>query len=249
VGSTTHGLPWPAPSDPVAQGAAAIRSLAEQTDLKIGRTLLGRVQASLLRAGELPAPAICDLADFDKTGVKIVGEPLGAQLPADGGIELASITSVVFSSIPSTYQSLELVWSARVEAAGGPLTNLNMQLNGDNTASYDANWFQVTTNVLAANEQYAQTTAFIGWPVMQGSAAGHWGRGRCLIPDYVPFFHERMWLWDAYSKTNNAAGGQLRGGGGGSWRKSAAITQLALYNTVGGAFTAGSQFSLYGLSS
>lgn len=36
MGTTTHGLPYPEPTDPVAAGAAAIRSLAESIDTPCG---------------------------------------------------------------------------------------------------------------------------------------------------------------------------------------------------------------------
>jgi len=40
MGTTVHGLPYPEPTDPVAAGAAAIRSLAEAVDPRLDATVV-----------------------------------------------------------------------------------------------------------------------------------------------------------------------------------------------------------------
>jgi len=47
MGTTPNGLPYPEPTDPVAQGAAAIKALAEAVDPRVGARAIATGQATL----------------------------------------------------------------------------------------------------------------------------------------------------------------------------------------------------------
>ena len=66
--STAHGLPYPLPSDPVAQGAAAIQALATELDKRIARALVAWRFASLVGIGGSHGNFVLDTIERDDFG-------------------------------------------------------------------------------------------------------------------------------------------------------------------------------------
>jgi hypothetical protein len=161
-------------------------------------------------------------------------------------ITLAAPASAInFGAIPQTFRHLELIVSARTDQAA-TFSPLYLRFNSDAGTNYD---YQRTDALAATNnpfEAFAQTVLQIGYAVGQGSGAGHWGRTRALVPDYVTFFHERMALFQSFAKVGNATGNLVSQTGGGSWRSSAAITSILLLPSGGTNFVAATHATLIG---
>ena len=138
--------------------------------------------------------------------------------------------SVTFSSIPATYRDLILV----ANGAGSTQENVTLTFNGDTTA---ANYSYVTmrgdgsaatsasgTGALVNTYTTGRFIAII--QIMDYSATDkHKTR---LSRDDIASFHSRAWA--------------------SRWANTAAVTSM-VYSAIGGTFSSGSTFSLYGIIS
>lgn len=143
-------------------------------------------------------------------------------------------TTVTFGSIPSTYRDLRIVVSAAVSSEG----NLQLRLNGDSGSNY-----------LQINMR-----AFGG-----GSAGSSAGTSTSLVSNYstgLPTSSRALNIYEIfdYSQTDKQKTILLRASHSGEldilsgrWASTAAITNVTIL--AGSTFTAGSTFSLFGVSS
>lgn len=172
---------------------------------------------------------------------------LGVTHPIAQSILGSTTASVTFSSIAQTHQTLELIVSARCDAAVS-ITNLQIRFNGDTGANYwtQSNYGQAGTPT--AGEGLAATSGSIGEVIGQSSTSGHWSRNQVIVPDYRHgTFAERMWVGNTYSKWLATTGGQRAGGYSGSWANAAAVTTILLFPLTG-SFVAGTILTLYAVS-
>lgn len=144
----------------------------------------------------------------------------------------ASAATIQIPSIPSTYASLVVEVEGRSDAAA-TLIALGMRLNNDTAANYDHQYMQVSGTAVTGIEAFAGTYAIVGYIVGTSSVAGHWGVTQIVIPNYVPFFHERMFTSESFAKWNTTTATMARGSFGGSWRSGTAISSVTLLPTVG----------------
>lgn len=75
-GSTTTALPWPAPTDPVAAGADAIRALAEAIDPRLGGGYRTQTDTST---------ATIPTATWTRIGTTVAETSAGTDVAANGG--------------------------------------------------------------------------------------------------------------------------------------------------------------------
>lgn len=189
------------------------------------------VEYPLSGGGSLPAASAA--------GQTLVSSGAGttytAQVPAISLIQeqilAAPAASITFSAIPGTFKHLKLV--GQFNTASG---NLLIQFNGDSTTghySYQVSYGNTITPSTAFN---ASTTGIlVGFPA---------GSVEVDIPGYTGSLQLNVvskFAWCIAGGTN-----LFSGVGGGAWTGTLPVTSITL--STGANMTAGTIFSLYGLS-
>ena len=150
-------------------------------------------------------------------------------------------SSITFSSIPSTYQHLQIRGILRDSGTGTAYDNLRM--NSDSGSNYSWHYLQGNGSTVAAGAGATQTSiATLEYPGTSYTS-GIFGGKIIDILDYANvnkyktarFFSS----WDA----NGAGGGAWFGSG--SWQSTSAVTTITL--TAGNTYAEGTQFALYGI--
>jgi len=202
--------------------------------------------------------AVTDLLTTDdyvlmRSGVtkRITGDDLATEIlalaPGGGGLTLidtqvlgSNTATVTFSSIPSTYEHLKLVWQGRTSAT---IEALRMRFNSDTGSNYDFEQYVGSNTTAAAGGAFAGTSLFLGELNGTGETAQRFSSGVADFPFYkqtTAYKHLVFQFQDIRNATSHA------GSGGGMWRNTAAITDIALFAASGNLVT-GSAFSLYGV--
>jgi hypothetical protein len=158
-------------------------------------------------------------------------------------------SSYTFSSIPSTYDHLEL----RIFGKDGrtPVySSCNIQINGDTGNNYFLLAPQVDTRAGSPYGGESVSVNFGGFVNWAGSSSSnYYGSGTVKLLDYSN---------NSRNKTLMFNGGYVGFGDGtseqgivtqgmGQWRNTNAITSLILTTSGGSSFASGTRFSLYGI--
>ena len=145
-------------------------------------------------------------------------------------------TDVTFTSIPGTYQHLQIRMMARV----GSITDLLIQVNGDTATNSNVHF--LAGNGSAASSGGFANQSYIGWKTLTATA-DTFSVGVLDILDYAN---------TNKNKTTRALSGDDTNGGGavvmhsGAWRSTNAITSIKLYVTSS-SIAQHSHFALYGI--
>jgi len=146
-------------------------------------------------------------------------------------------TAVTFSSIPSTYKSLEIRLSAQAQTS-----TLNWRFNSDTGSNYA--WHRIYATGGASGATGTASTIQIGGLTIPSAATGGWSSGVYSIIDYAS---------TSKYKTLMSFGGYDANGSGylalisGLWMNTNAISSIQLNFSNGDTLVAGSKFSLYGI--
>jgi len=158
----------------------------------------------------------------------------------------STTASVTFSSIPTAFNHLALIWAARSTVAA-VTDSLVVQLNGTTGASYYYAQAAFPNGTSSINDAEAQTNLVIGAVSGNTATAKYRGVGWTVLPrasdganNYVTAVGINFYT------AGESAGQQQPGIFGGTYKASAAITSIKLF-AAGGSLAAGTQFSLYGL--
>ena len=164
-------------------------------------------------------------------------------------ISPSSTNLVTFSSIPSTYDDLMLIGSAKTVRTTGSAAIYNMvefRVNGDTGANYSYNiWGRELT---AEYLQYSTANTAIIFHAASSSYGSNvgWGQFQIYIPAYKnATANTTMQIVGAC--TQGASDPQWGFTGAGEWDNTSAINALSF--ECGGNFTAGTTISLYGITS
>lgn len=159
------------------------------------------------------------------------------------------VSSITFSSIPSTYTHLQIRGICRTNRADYQDV-IGMQINTDSGNSYT--WHYIVGNGSSIGKDGSGSSAT--YPVWTSLIAG----GSTDSNSYGPFMIDIL----DYKNTNKykvgrqLSGMQDTGGtgtygrnmlGGFSWTSTSAITSIYLYPIYGTSFSANSSFALYGI--
>ena len=153
--------------------------------------------------------------------------------------------SVTFSSIPGTYNILQVVGFGRV---GGSSYNefINVQFNGDTSAHYiDEILYGKWTNSPVATTSGNGATALRLFALTAGNSTGNYaGSFTFSIPGYAnTSFYKQANGQGSFTDTG-ASGGVETYTTAGQWISTAAITSIKLFGAD--SFTTGTSFYLYG---
>lgn len=184
------------------------------------------------------------------------GQPLAAgQLNDDvhQGIRLieekrldADQTTVSFSSIPQTYQSLWLFMSAGV--TGTSPRFVTARFNGDTGSNYTSHAFQTRGDGTTGTD-YNSPASFVAIGVINTNLAA---QNSVYFPAYASTSRQKSVLSTFAAPQASDSAGSLLGFAGGQWDSTSAITDITLQEQPGSGIddmVAGSIFTLYGLGS
>ena len=147
----------------------------------------------------------------------------------------SAFTLITFSSIPSTYRDLRVVVTGATDAEG----NIFLKINGDASSNYS----QVNMRSFATSS--AASSSGTGARVNSNYSTGLQTSSRAIniydIFDYAQTNkHKSILIRANHSDEVDAIAAR--------WASTSAITSLSITANDAAAFTAGSTFSLYGVS-
>ena len=248
-------------TDP-AGASATVKARLDALDT----TVAGKVPASLVdAAGDLIYATGSDTVARLPLGsaAQVLRVNAGATAPewaaaASGAVSVIARTvlgsdtaSVDFTSIPATYESLRVVYTAKGTGSSGMIWPvISVRFNGDTAANYgwQTHRAQGDSGGLQEKSTGAVTLMNMGYVVdsSSGVTAGFAGDGVMDVPSYcrTTYVKKALGLWNSrYSLGNTGQTGEWSG----VWNNTAAVTQLTFYLSEG-SFKTGSVFTLYGVA-
>lgn len=158
---------------------------------------------------------------------------------------LSSLSSTVtFSSIPQTYQHLELRVTARTNANIQNSTQIRLRMNGDTGSNYAYHDLYGNGSSAVSNSAATQPEIRLNG-FGDTSVTNNWGVGIVNILDYKNTNKNKVTRLLA-GTANNSYYNRIYLSSG-VWINTAAITSLTLNELNGYGWTSGSRFSLYGI--
>ena len=156
-------------------------------------------------------------------------------------------TSVTFSSIPSTYTDLKLVFSVRGTNYTGTFQNLGIRINGSgNTTGYSEIEVRGSGSA-AASSSYSSTQFGLDRYPTQNATANTFGNGELYIPNYTSSNNKSMSTDSTMENNATESFSQLTAK---LWSNTPAISSIYLFPVNGGgtdSFAVDSSFYLYGI--
>jgi hypothetical protein len=160
---------------------------------------------------------------------------------------LGSTTSTItFSSIPSTYKSLQIRTLQRVDASvTGYYWNMKINVNSDSGSNYP--WHYLQGDGSAASAAGTTATTYIEVNSVapdQAKTSGIFGTSIIDIHDYASTTKNKTLRYFAGADANGTGKVTL---GSGLWLSTSAITSIVITTNAANGFIAGSTFALYGI--
>jgi hypothetical protein len=158
-----------------------------------------------------------------------------------------SSNTITFSSIPSTYASLQLRVMARDTSNGGtdPLFFF-MRMNSDTSVNYAFHGIDADGDTVQPQWDNTANRIPFGVFAASGYATGMMGTAIVDIDDYAVTTKNKT-IRSFSGVDRNASTGDLVTLRSGVWFSTAAINTLSITNNGGSPFTTNSVFSLYGI--
>jgi hypothetical protein len=191
------------------------------------------------------SPIISTLANSSAYGYRSFA---AAASPAFESIATAtsagSSATLTFSSIPSTYSSLQIRFISKPAASGGAI---KMQLNGITTSTYWYHYLIGVGTAAAAGSSGGSNDSIFVMDNLTTPVADIFGVGIIDIHDYAST--TKLKTIRSLSGTNDNTSGngdeiQLWSGKNGA---TTAVSSITFANTSGQNFASGTTFSLYGI--
>jgi hypothetical protein len=153
-------------------------------------------------------------------------------------------SSITFSSIPSTYQHLQIRCLMQETQAGTDWDNFNAVFNSDTGANYTRHFLEGNGATATAFGAANRSAAFVGMVSRSGAGASVFGINIIDILDYANT--------NKYKTVRSLAGFDRNGGGSvglfsSAWLSTSAITSIVLTADSGSNFSQYSSFALYGI--
>lgn len=170
-------------------------------------------------------------------------------MPAYEAIASTTLTgtssSVTFSSIPSTYEHLQLRVFSRVSGAV-TARYIRLQINNDTATNYIQHFLYGNGTSALSNASTGLSFIEIGFSPGASATAGIYGLSITDIVDYAST-NKNKTVRGLFGHDRNGAGVVFLGSG--LWTSTAAINRLDVFPDASDTFAAGSVFALYGLRS
>lgn len=159
--NTAKGFPYPAASDPVAQGAAAMQAIAESLEVRVPSSVAALPvapydgQIANLRLGATPFDYL--QLTYDATLAKWVSAVDRVPLVRDHNSVITQTDISVFTELGATYNDWRLPWGARVTA--GLTAQIRFSLMFGCTINNVAYYVKPTVYSIAVGGSWAFPTA------------------------------------------------------------------------------------------
>jgi hypothetical protein len=156
-------------------------------------------------------------------------------------------TSLSFTSIPSSYVSIQIRALVRTSRALEGTDSMVIRFNSDSGANYSTHQFYGNGTSPGVYISTSDSSAVIqnSATIMNGSLANSFAGNIIDIHDYASTTKTKTMRAFSGGEANNASTGFIMGLASASWRSTSAITSITFTNGFG--FQAGSVFSLYGI--
>ena len=151
------------------------------------------------------------------------------------------VATLTFSSIPSGYTDLKLVYSAR--STVNTETAMNIYFNGSTTAVYDRRSLAGDGSTASSATAASQSEIFAGRVPANDYTASTFGNTEIYIPNYTGSNNKSV-SFDSVSEQNATTAFQVLISG--LWRNTSAITSMTLF-IAGASIATNSTFTLYGV--
>lgn len=153
--------------------------------------------------------------------------------------------TITFSSIPSTYASLQIRFLGRTTSGSGSQQNLFLRFNGVSSASYARHYLQGDGSAVSASGSSGDTEILAGQVINDGESANIYSVSIINIHNYASTTQNKTVR--TFDGTNKNTSGGLVWLRSGLFVNTAAITSLSLITSNGNAFTTSTQVALYGI--
>ena len=154
----------------------------------------------------------------------------------------SNVSSVTFSSIPSTYTDLMFRLSVRT-SAGGAASSYIFRINGDTASNYSQTRIE-GNGATTLSARTSNVTLFVGYyPTSSGATANTFANQEIYIPNYLSSTSKSMSM---FSVTENNATTAYIDNTAFLYRGTSPITSIT-FDGDGNNFVAGSSFYLYGI--
>lgn len=156
-------------------------------------------------------------------------------------------TEINFSSIPSSYDDLWLLISARFTTASTYITALRVEINGSTAVEYSST--RITGNgSSAASARFSSRTNLLGSIEPASTAtANTFGNTSFYLPNYKNTTNFKQAISD-FAAENNDSTNYYVGGYANLWSNTSAVSSLRLFEISGGSFVQYSTATLYGVT-
>ena len=149
---------------------------------------------------------------------------------------------ITFSSIPSTYKSLQIRIFSNSTAGTGAAS---LRLNGDTAANYSHHQMQGNGSTTSAGANASDTSIF-------GAVYGNAGPDLYYSPSIIDIIDyastsKYKTVRSFYGQGTNNTDGQIINVNSGSWRSTAAVNSFSIQYAAGRNFTTSTQIALYGI--
>lgn len=160
----------------------------------------------------------------------------------------STTTTVTFSSIPATYEHLQLRLYARAGYTGGPTATLRMRLNSDTGTNYTNHWIYGNGSGANVAGNISETAYRFLWVPAGTALSNTFGVSIIDILDYASTNKYKTVRSIEGHNTNNNTNGYVFLHSS-LWLNTAAVSTLTFTSDETDGFVAGSVFALYGLRS
>ena len=155
---------------------------------------------------------------------------------------------ITFSSIPSTYKSLQIRYMSKDTNASDGILNPKIQFNSDTGNNYAYHELRGNGTVTDANAGDSYSGVLImGSSLRESSASSIMGVALVDILDYASTTKNKTVRYISGTDTNGGAVGQRISLGSGLWINTDAVTLISINADVSN-FTTTSTFALYGVN-
>jgi hypothetical protein len=166
------------------------------------------------------------------------------ELVASNTVGSTPVTSVTFSSIPSTYTDLIVKMSTRTNDNVNNFNHVGIRFNGDAGTNYSVGIIRADgSSAISSGGGATQISASVGNGNL--ATANAFGFGEVYIFNYTGS-NQKIVSSECFSESNETTVYSFMGGS--IWQNSSAITSMTLFDHVlGNPFTQYSTFYLYGI--
>jgi hypothetical protein len=147
----------------------------------------------------------------------------------------SAASSYTFSSIPSTYTDLILIYNTQNNTSP---SNVGFQFNADTASNYSSTFVKGNGSTASSGRNSNSTLGFLG---VAYSTSGVFDPGIVSIQNYANATTYKSWIVRYGNAGSEGTAARV-----GLWRSTAAITSIKVLPDAN-SFSTGSTFSLYGI--